>query len=129
LQALEHAGGAGGDDNTEDPNIELSLAYTATDGEGDAAPGALTLVIDDDIPIAVDDLAVTVSETSGPVGANLLTNDEAGADGAVLTHVKLPGSDVFVAITSGPPAGDAYSFTVIGIGTYTFKPDGSWTID
>ena len=39
LQALEHAPGTGATDNTEDPNIVLSLAYTATDGDGDSAPG------------------------------------------------------------------------------------------
>ena len=61
---------------------------------------------------------------------NVVANDAQGADGATLTHVQLPGAGSFVAITTGTSiGGGAFQFIVSGVGTYTFKADGSWTLD
>ncbi|MBL0925740.1 MAG: hypothetical protein IBJ12_14905, partial [Sphingomonadaceae bacterium] len=112
------------DGNLEN-NAIFSIGYTVTDIDLDSTPGTLTISIDDDVPTAIDDLARSVVEGAAPIGGNVLANDAQGADGATLTHVNL-GSGM-VAISSGTPVGDAFSFAVAGKGTYTFKADGSWT--
>lgn len=112
------------DGNLEN-NAVFSIGYTVTDIDLDSTPGTLTISVDDDVPTAIDDLARTVVEGAVAINGNVLTNDAQGADGATLTHVNL-GSGM-VAITSGTPVGDAFSFAVAGKGTYTFKADGSWT--
>ena len=74
IQALEHTPA----NNTEDPNIVLSLNYTATDGDGSTVPGTLGITIDDDIPVAGNDEA---SVTAGQTGKNdlLLVVDVSGS--------------------------------------------------
>ncbi len=72
IQALEHPAGSGPTDNTEDPNLFLSLGYTATDGDGNSSPGTLDIVIDDDIPVlqvSGNTPALTVDETNFAVNA------------------------------------------------------------
>ncbi|WP_415755436.1 retention module-containing protein [Pseudomonas leptonychotis] len=51
LQPLMHPVGG-----TED-NITLNIGYTVTDGDGDSATGSLVVTIDDDTPVAQDDVA------------------------------------------------------------------------
>ena len=105
------------------------LVVNATDADGQIISGTINVTVVDDAPLAVDDTAQVVAEdAAGTIGGNVLSNDTEGADGATLTHVQLPGGG-FVAITTGTqgPAG-VFSFTV-GVGTYTFKADGTWTFD
>ncbi|MCG7507134.1 beta strand repeat-containing protein, partial [Mesorhizobium retamae] len=106
-----------------------SFTYTVTDANGNTTTGTILVDIVDDVPTARAGADMNVQETDGVTnGVNLLANDTQGADGATLTHVNL-GSG-FVAITTGTPvAGGAYSFSVAGIGVYTFKADGTWTFD
>ncbi|PLP58341.1 hypothetical protein CYK37_15665, partial [Mesorhizobium loti] len=105
------------------------FTYTATDANGNTVTGTIEVDIKDDVPTARADADMNVLETDGQtIGTSLLANDTQGADGATLTHVNL-GSG-FVAITTGAPlGGGVYSFSVAGIGIYTFKADGTWTFD
>ncbi|MES2905712.1 MAG: Ig-like domain-containing protein, partial [Pseudomonadota bacterium] len=94
----------------------------------DMATATVTVNVTDDVPTAVADLSLTVTESDGATsGVNLLTNDTQGADGATVTHVDL-GSG-FVALTSGANlGGGVFGFTTAK-GSYTFKADGTWTFD
>ena len=105
------------------------LIVNATEADGDITTGTVNVTIQDDAPTANDDTAASVVEDAASIGGNVLGNDTPGADGAVLTHVQLPGGSL-VAITSGSegPAG-VFSFTVAGIGVYTFQANGAWTFD
>ncbi|MEZ5832675.1 MAG: DUF5801 repeats-in-toxin domain-containing protein, partial [Dongiaceae bacterium] len=65
LDNVLHAPGA--DEN----DAAIDLAYTVTDGNGDSAPGKITITVDDDTPIA----SVT------PTGAAVIHDETAGAQG------------------------------------------------
>ncbi len=103
-------------------NIDISLTYTVTDGDGDQANGSVRISIDDDIPIAVNDLAQSVAEDGAPIGGNVLANDAKGADGATLTHVDLGSGFQIIAAIGTTPLSTA-------LGTYTFQSNGAWTFD
>ncbi len=74
------------------------VSYTVTDGDGDPVVGGLTILIDDDTPLAVADDGGSVDESAlfdqGSGGGtrfatgNLLDNDVLGADGALITSVN-----------------------------------------
>jgi T1SS-143 domain-containing protein len=118
-------------DNLQHPNALLaqissigSVGVVATDIDGDQTTGTVNITVQDDVPAAVDDTAKSVAEDAvGTIGGNVMGNDHPGADGATLTHVQLPGSGSFVAITDGAPV------VVAGVGTYTFFSNGAWTLD
>ena len=95
LQALEHAPGSGATDNTEDPNIVLSLAYTVTDGDGDSAPGTISVTIDDDMPLPIAPDPLVGSNVAGTSATAALDSDDnvdnnVGAD--QLGTVQFPAS-------------------------------------
>src|SRR5262249_30613582 len=104
------------------------IVVNGADTEGVVITGNVNITVIDDEPVAVDDPSQSIAEDAeGTIGGNVLDNDTQGGDGATLTHVDLPGPGGFVAITSGEERPDGvHSFTVDGIGTYTFKADGSW---
>ncbi|MBY5927469.1 MULTISPECIES: Ig-like domain-containing protein, partial [unclassified Halomonas] len=64
--------------NIED-DIRIVAGYTITDIDGDSASGSLRILIDDDTPVATDD--VTVTDVSQPIIIDVLANDSSGADG------------------------------------------------
>ncbi|QLF71649.1 VWA domain-containing protein (plasmid) [Peteryoungia desertarenae] len=99
------------DDNTEN-NVEFTVRYRVTDGDGDSVVGQLKINVDDDSPVIDVDLkknaSIIIDETDGdrapgegdPKGGNLGTvtvcaNDlftekfAFGADGAAATKAKL----------------------------------------
>ena len=76
LQALEHAPGSGATDNTEDPNIVLSLAYTATDGDDDSASGTISVTIDDDMPLPITPGPLVGSNVAGTSATAFLDSDD-----------------------------------------------------
>ena len=108
-----------------------NVTVKASQADGDSATGQVSLSVLDDRPDAVDETVQTTAEDAAvPINGNVLTNDTSSADGTTLTHVQLPGGS-FVAINTGVPVEGqpgAFSFTV-GVGTYTFKADGTWTFD
>ena len=117
LDNVLHASGNNENDAT------VGLGYVITDSDGSAANGTLTITFDDDAPTAVSGSTLTVSEKDGVTnGTNLLANDAQGADGATVTSVTFG--------TTTYSFGLASSMTIpTANGTYTFKPDGSWSFD
>ncbi len=73
---------------TED-DLVLDLPFVVTDADGDAVFGTLSVTIDDDEPMAVDDDAGTTPEDTALVinVAGLFANDFPGADGASVTSI------------------------------------------
>ena len=86
-QALEHA------EREDENDVSFDVGYTITDGDGSKAIGMLTVVIDDDTPVAFDTVDGVLS--SGNVG-DINFADAAGADGvgAVQFSSALDGSAV-----------------------------------
>lgn len=114
--------GPNADDGATTAGNVDSFQYRVTDANGNTTLGTISIDVTDDVPAAVDEPARFVAEDASAIGGNLLSNDTAGADGATLADVKLPGSSEFVPIGGSP-------FIVAGLGTYTFASDGSWTFD
>ena len=82
-EPFEHADIAG--NNTFDETFD----YTIIDTEGGTSSATLTVRIEDDVPLAVDDdetLSGTV-QAGSTVGGNVLDNDDQGGDGATVTMV------------------------------------------
>jgi hypothetical protein len=81
LQALEHEDNDTADAPDVEDNLLLSLGYRVTDGDGDSADGSMTVLVDDDTPVARDDVAgCIVEDTAGALTGNVLANDDVGAD-------------------------------------------------
>jgi T1SS-143 domain-containing protein len=90
LDQLDHA-----DKTNPDDVINLGFGFKATDTDGDAANGTITIHVKDDGPVAVNDVA-TLSSAPGSVTGNVVTNDDVGADepGFVVTKVTFGSSTV-----------------------------------
>ncbi|WP_108447829.1 retention module-containing protein [Halomonas sp. BN3-1] len=95
-QALAHA--AGNDEN----DLLFDATYTIVDADGSQADGALSVVIDDDAPVAASDTNATI-ENMAPVSGNVIggpgasSGDQAdapGADWASVTAVSLGSTTV-----------------------------------
>ena len=84
--SILHAPGA--DEN----NQSFALNYTVTDGDGDSAPGTLSINVDDDTPLALGDSATTTESVKDINAAFVLdfspSIDDAHLD-VMLTQVKL----------------------------------------
>ncbi len=100
----------GGDEN----NQVFTINYTVTDADGDAAPGTLTINVDDDSPTATDDGQITIEGAPAVIG-NVLSNNSAGAD--------MPGAVTFV----GATAIGANTVIVGTYGTLTISSNGSYS--
>ena len=69
---LDHA-----DATDHDDEITLSFGFDAMDADDDSASGTIEICVNDDGPMAVEDIdTVTDTSTSG----NVLDNDDVGAD-------------------------------------------------
>ncbi|MBY5986289.1 cadherin-like domain-containing protein, partial [Halomonas sp. DP5Y7-2] len=73
--------GTGSDDLAD------QFAITATDSDGDEASTDLTIQVQDDVPVAVNDSANTAEDT--PITYNVLANDTQGVDGANVSAATL----------------------------------------
>jgi T1SS-143 domain-containing protein len=116
LDQLDHADGSNANDV-----ITLGFGFKATDSDGDAASGTITVSVKDDAPIAVNDTA-TLASAPGSVSGNVTGNDTVGADqpGYVVKEVSFGGT-----ITAVPTSG---TVTIAGAhGNLTIGRDGSYT--
>ncbi len=87
-------------------NLLENFGITLTDGDGDTTNGTLGVRIADDVPEAADDTGSLGPNDFTPLNGNVLTNDEAGADGgATVTPQTITGT----------------------YGTLTLNADGSYT--
>ena len=101
------------------------FTYTVTDSFGNTNTSTITISIQDDVPTANVDAALTVVETAAATaGTNLLANDVKGADGATVTAVDFGDGNGFhlIAASGTTPLTTAN-------GTYTFQANGTWTFD
>ena len=110
--------GTAGDNTEGDTALAFNVNSNGTDNDGDPATGQIQIIVDDDVPYAVDDC-----ENEEVVAGNVLANDKAGADGIVVTH-----------IASTDPSGEegdvvSGSDTVIkgAMGVLTISSDGTWS--
>ncbi len=117
VDALDHA-------NPANPNdtIQLNFGVTATDADGDTAPGTITINVLDDGPVAVNDTASTTGAT--PVSGNVITNDDVGEDTpGSITAVTFGGTTT--AIASGQTVtinGQFGTLQISSTGAYTYTP-------
>jgi T1SS-143 domain-containing protein len=114
FKPLDHADGT-------DPNdlITLQFGITATDSDGSATTGTITIGVCDDAPVAVDDGA-TVGGSPLTVSGNVTDNDNGGSDGATVTQVLFNGT-----IYTVPAVGTA---TIIATyGTLVIAASGAYT--
>ncbi len=89
---------------TED-NLALSFGFVVIDQDGDSAPGSITVIVDDDTPVASDE---TVVSNEGQTVTGVL-DFVGGADGAGVTHIS----------------GTALTFGLDGWSQYVTGPQGS----
>ncbi|MGM4906697.1 DUF5801 repeats-in-toxin domain-containing protein [Tardiphaga sp. 866_E4_N2_1] len=108
-------------------DMTLSFNFTATDSDGDTAKGSFTVLINDDVPVA---LADTDAVTEGQIATgNVITGvdttshvvDKTGADGATVTQVTSANTSNVATSSNGV-------LTIVGqYGTLTLNPDGSYS--
>ncbi|WP_085905429.1 DUF5801 repeats-in-toxin domain-containing protein [Kiloniella majae] len=106
---IDHEDTGSGNDNG-DP-LTIGFRYVTYDNDGDQDISRLEIVIEDDLPVAVDDTndADAVQEDSDLVAiGNVLDNDTVGADGAVVT-------------TTSEMVGTYGSVTIGADGQYTYN--------
>ncbi|WP_185878872.1 cadherin-like domain-containing protein [Variovorax sp. MHTC-1] len=115
-QRQDHSGG-----EVTDP-----FALTVTDRDGDVANGTLTVLIVDDVPLAVND-ANSITEDAAPntASGDLKINDSNGADagnGVPVSAVSFGAT----AGTVGSPLATTYGSIVVNAdGTYTYTLDNN----
>jgi T1SS-143 domain-containing protein len=129
--ALDHATG-----NNEN-NITLSFNFTATDSDGDSAPGSFLVLVNDDTPVAVSDTnAVNEGAPLLVVDAahGVVINDHAGADGYAATGavvgVRAAAGDTTSSVSGGVDgtiAGQYGNLVLHADGSYTYKSTANGT--
>jgi T1SS-143 domain-containing protein len=120
--------------NNFENNVEFTINYEVTDGDGDTADGSFKVNVDDDSVDADYDGTLTVAELGvAQIGTNLLANDEIGADQpGKVTQVKLgntwhnvqqdaDGSTFNINSDGSKDGDDNY------VGTLTIDKNGNWT--
>ncbi len=113
-EPLDHA-----DPNDPDDDIQLFFGVTATDSAGDSVSSEITITVNDDGPVAVNDFNNALNSTT--VTGNILANDDIGADTpGALTQVVFNG-----VTTTIPAAGNA---TIVGsFGTLLLNASGNYS--
>ncbi len=116
FEQIDHADAANPNDS-----INLVFGVTATDIDGSKASGTVTVTVADDAPKATNDNGGTTSGTNPKLTGNVMTNDIAGQDGAVIvTQVKFGSQTINVPATG--------TVSVVGTyGTLVIAKDGSYT--
>ncbi|MFM5885851.1 MAG: DUF5801 repeats-in-toxin domain-containing protein [Novosphingobium sp.] len=106
---IDHATGA----NENDLVLNFAGIVQAVDADGDraSAAGTFSVTIDDDTPVANND-GTTQSAENAPVTIDVFTNDQGGADGALVSSV---------AVVGGSLTGTG-SLLNNGNGTFTYTP-------
>lgn len=115
FEPLDHADGT-------DPNdlITLQFGITATDSDGSATNGTITIGVCDDAPVALDD-GQTIGGKNLVVTGNVTDNDDAGSDGATVTQVLFNGTIYTVPAVGTTTITATYGTLVIGAsGAYTY---------
>ncbi|WP_143145220.1 LamG-like jellyroll fold domain-containing protein, partial [Arcobacter sp. LA11] len=106
------------DGNNTENEASFVIGFTVTDGDGDKADGNLTLLIDDDTPVILND-TVSADEDS-IVYIDVLANDSLGADNIAMTSDPLTNP---ITITTNPTNGTAEVVWNIDEGKWQIKYD------
>ncbi len=115
-------------DATSGDDVIETFGVVVTDLDGDSASATLSIVVEDDVPTAIDDIDLLQSGSGQSADGNVLTGvggtdantsdgeaDIQGADGATVT-----------AISFGGESGDIDGLTVGAYGTLEIAADGSY---
>ncbi len=120
---IDHTPNDPANDDGQSLDLDISGAFKAFDTDGDEVvlETAVTVTIEDDVPVAVADsetLAGTGTNTT--VTGNVLDNDGVGADGGSVTSVTFEGKEHAV-------AADGVTEIVGTNGTLQISADGAYT--
>ncbi|MEE1877286.1 DUF5801 repeats-in-toxin domain-containing protein, partial [Altererythrobacter litoralis] len=67
-------------DNLVGRTVDGFFQATVIDTDGDIANASLSILVEDDAPIAADDIGIVPAGSHAPITGNVLLNDEPGAD-------------------------------------------------
>jgi T1SS-143 domain-containing protein len=114
------------DHSNNDP-IEDIITITLNDTDSDTQTSNLVISIVDDVPVAVDQVDISLIEGSGTYnGINLLNNDIQGSDGALVYQFNADGQTKNAGETITTANGD---LTVNSDGSWSFTPVDSYDHD
>ncbi|WP_208109843.1 DUF5801 repeats-in-toxin domain-containing protein [Dongia mobilis] len=122
--------------NNWENNVDFTVNYVVTDGDGDTANGSFKIDVDDDSVDANYDGTLAITQLDVPqAGVNLLANDDVGADqpGRV-TEVKL--GNTWYAVEQDAD-GSTFNINADGskdgddnyVGKLTIDKNGNWTFE
>ncbi|CCQ72676.1 Ig-like domain-containing protein [Magnetospira sp. QH-2] len=111
---LDHTGAAAA-------AIDLPIQVAATDADGDRVVTDFNISVEDSLPEATDDAAVTVREGDDAISGNVLENDNLGADGGQVLSFTYTGPD-----GSQQSADAGSTVTTENGGSLTVNEDGTW---
>jgi len=117
-----------------DAQIDLPFNFVVTDNDGDTATGSFDVTVNDDVPTAVDQAGISLSEGGVTVGSasggtNLITGgvaDSQGADGARINQVRyadINGDQQIITVAEGGNTGAVTT----QYGSLTVHSDGTWS--
>ncbi|MBW8296491.1 MAG: VCBS domain-containing protein [Sphingopyxis sp.] len=115
-------------DATNGDDVTDNFGVVVTDLGGDTASGSLSIVVEDDVPTANDDLEWLQAGSTATADGNVLTgvggNDANAADGE--TDVAGADGASVTAIAFGGDSGEINGLTFGAYGTLAIAPDGSY---
>ncbi|MBO6943947.1 Ig-like domain-containing protein, partial [Altererythrobacter sp.] len=107
-------------DNLVGETVDGFFEATVIDRDGDTANASLSIIVEDDSPIAADDIGIVPAGTHDPITGNVLDNDESGADDYSLDGAVSGFSNATGSADAGETLQGEY-------GTLTLNADGSYT--
>ncbi|MBX7541285.1 beta strand repeat-containing protein, partial [Qipengyuania sphaerica] len=110
-------------------NLSFTVDVSVTDVDDSEGTTSFTVTIDDDTPIAGDNVSAGNVDEGGSIGGSVLGNDSAGADGYAdegpIVQVRtLDGS-----VVDAMPDGNGNYVVATTLGTLTINRDGSYTYE
>ncbi|MFD2206063.1 type I secretion C-terminal target domain-containing protein [Kiloniella antarctica] len=120
---IDHTPNIPANDDGQSLDLDISGAFKAFDSDGDEVvlETAVTVTIEDDVPVALADSAsVAGTGTDTTVTGNVLDNDGVGADGGKVTSITFDGKEHAV-------AADGVTEIIGENGTLQISADGSYS--
>ncbi|TNE46753.1 MAG: tandem-95 repeat protein, partial [Sphingomonadales bacterium] len=111
-------------DNLLGETIDGFFEATVFDIDGDMATASLSIIVEDDSPIAADDIGIVPGGTFGPIMGNVLDNDESGADDYPEGE---EGPDAVTGFSNAGGSADPGDTLAGEYGSLTLNADGSYT--
>ncbi len=122
--SLEHPNSSSNDENVDLSGL-IAAQVSVTDSDGDNATDFVNIGdkirFGDDGPEAVNDSQKSVTEGGSAISGNVMSNDDAGSDGATVTKVHVNGQDYDI------PQDGSIKTVTSSLGVYTFDDHGNWT--